>query len=110
MQYKEIPRLKREEVVTRLQGDNVDAKVEAILSAALYDGDYHWVQTQCIQLMNSNNANLQHATVTAIGHVARIHKTIDKASVIPELEKLHANPPLKGTIEDTLDDIKMFVK
>ena len=82
------------------------------LSKALLEiySDYKWIQSKCVMFLTSNDLNVKRLAITCLGHVARIHKNLDKAVVIPLLEKLRSDKYLGGTAEDALNDIEIFLK
>ncbi len=47
--------------------------------------------------------------MTCIGHVARMHKVIDKSLVIPVLFEKLKHSTLSGRVQDALDDIDIFI-
>jgi hypothetical protein len=46
---------------------------------------------------------------TCLGHLARIHRQLDTATVIPRLNEMLTDPDVKGVAQDALDDISVFI-
>jgi hypothetical protein len=44
-----------------------------------------------------------------VGHVARLHRELDLAAVMPSLERLREDPKTRGRVENALSDIEGFV-
>lgn len=73
--------------------------------------DWKWIQDVCIDIINSNREkNICGLAVTCIGHLARIHRKIEKERIFELFEQQKDNPYISGRIEDAIDDINMFVK
>ncbi|MBF7092964.1 hypothetical protein IUY40_15635 [Flavobacterium sp. ALJ2] len=47
--------------------------------------------------------------VTCLGHIARIHRVIDKEKVLKAFESRKDDEAINGRIEDAIDDINVFV-
>jgi hypothetical protein len=47
--------------------------------------------------------------VVALGHLARIHRTLDLERVLNVLARKADDVELAGTVENTLDDIRQFI-
>jgi hypothetical protein len=106
--YQELEPIDRDKAVSMLASSDPYAVNEAILRLALYDPDGAWVTDRALELLQSPNANIRMVAATALGHVARIHRTIDRERVIPALQRLRDNPETVGRAEDALDDIAIF--
>ena len=106
--YRQIPRMTRAEIEQALDSNNNEAIAEAILSAALHDPDWRWTQGACLRLFSNPDANVRRAAIVGIGHLARIHRTLDWDLVLPKLATLKNDDAVRGTVEDTLDDIRVF--
>ncbi|NQE68454.1 hypothetical protein NG2371_02912 [Nocardia gamkensis] len=83
---------------------------EAILSVALQVPDAAWVTDRALRLVDSPDFGVRAAAVTAVGHLARIHRAIDEERVVPVLRPMSNEPEIAGRVEDALDDIAVFVR
>lgn len=73
--------------------------------------DWKCIQDICIEIINSNKEeNICALAVTCLGHLARIHRVIEKDKVLSIFNDNKENPNLSGVIENAIDDIEMFVK
>lgn len=77
---------------------------------AFPEPDWRWVQNACLRLTDSPDPGLRGIAATCLGHLARLHRKIDLAAVVPVLERLAADPAVSGEAEDALDDIRTFVQ
>lgn len=81
---------------------------ETIIRLALHDPDWRWVQGLCLQYLESPDDSVRSVAAISLGHLARIHGTIDRESVVPALERLLDDKEVSGIAGDALDDIGMF--
>jgi hypothetical protein len=108
LQYQETLPISCEEARENLKSDNPICVNDALVRLTYHDPDWQWVQDQCLQLLNSNDPVVKGLAVSCLGHLARIHKIIDTAKVVPILNSLLEDPNVGGRAEDALDDIEMF--
>jgi len=108
MKYEElqpIPRLQAEEL---LASDDADTVCRTLISAALFEEDWRWVESMCLQMAHDPRPAVRGCAMTGLGHVARIHGLLNLDVVIPLLERLVSDPAIGGRAEDALDDIRRF--
>jgi hypothetical protein len=110
MKYENIPKLQRDKAEKLLQQGNLSQKQSALLSLALYDLDWKWVQEKCLNYIVDRDEGLLITAIVCLGHVARIHRTIDQSKVLPVLQDLLNENDFKGYASDAIDDISVFVK
>ncbi|GHT69830.1 hypothetical protein AGMMS50239_37270 [Bacteroidia bacterium] len=68
-----------------------------------------WIQEICLRIILSDrDENLCGLAITCLGHLARIHKTINKDKVIPLLNLLKSENKYLSKIDDAIDDINDF--
>jgi hypothetical protein len=102
----------KQEIESEIKSNNIDLATNKLLDICFNSEDWKWVQDICISLIKNKTVkeDLRRLAITCIGHLARIHSMIEKDKVLPFLEKVKKeNENLAGTIDDTLDDISMFV-
>lgn len=109
MTYEELQPISRMEAERLLSSDDPDTVCRAIVSVALYDNDWPWVEALCIQLAHDPRPQVRGCAVTSIGHLARIHGALHLEEVLPLLEALVADPEIGGRAEDALGDIRSYV-
>jgi hypothetical protein len=108
MQYQETLPISIEEAKEKLESNDSTCINDALIRLTYHDSDWQWVQDQCLQLIHHSDPAVRGLAVSCLGHLARIHKTIDTAKVLPVLNSLLDNPELGGRAEDAIDDIEMF--
>jgi hypothetical protein len=110
MHYEKINPLSRQEAEAIFKQGNADALIDALLSVTFHDEDWQWVESYCLKFLESSDEDVRATAATCLGHLARIHGTIDVAVVVPALEAHLSDPSVTGRVSDALDDIRMFVK
>jgi HEAT repeat len=83
---------------------------DALIGVTFHDPDWRWVQEHCLEFLNHENADVRRLAATCLGHIARIHRQLDRDVVVPALKRLEADPEVAGTASDALDDIRMFLE
>jgi hypothetical protein len=109
-QYVNPPRLSRDVAVAKLRGTERLARIDGLLSLALYDPDWKWVQERCLELLHDPDPDIVATAILALGHVGRLHGQLDLDRVVPELEALKTNEALAGRVSDVMNDIDIFVR
>ena len=110
MHYEKIVPVSRQEAEVAFHSGTVEEIAKALLSVTFYDADWQWVQSHCLKFLESHDKDVRAIAATCLGHLARIHKTIDIATVIPALQAHLLDPDVAGRVSDALDDIEMFVR
>ena len=110
--YDKITPLSRDVALKHIASDNETEKIYALWSIGLYEDDWQWAQNLCLSIIKdaSNYPEIKVVAIKCIGHIARIHQKIDFERVIETLQPLKADAMYMGAIEDTLDDIVIFIK
>jgi hypothetical protein len=109
VRYEDPPALSRQQLECEFDSDSGLRIADALVSAALHEADWPWVQDQCIRFAEHSDADVQRVAITCLGHIARLHHTLDLDRVLPLLAVKSKDSALQGTVEDTLSDIRMFV-
>jgi hypothetical protein len=79
---------------------------EALWSAAYYDPDWRWVQTQCLYSLTHADRGVRRNAATCLGLLAVFYKKLDLDLVLPALRKAAEDPEVKDSAEDSLEDIR----
>lgn len=108
--YERIPEMTREEALALLKAADGLSRSRALLSLALYDPDWRWVQNLSLALIEDPHSDLKGTAALALAHLARIHRTLDLDVVLPALERLKNDKNIGGRVEDALSDIEIYVK
>jgi len=84
---------------------------ETLVSVALNEPDWRWVQERCIEFANNSAEwSVRAVCATCLGHIARIHGELDLEGALRTLEALARDPRTQGYAETALDDIRMYVR
>jgi HEAT repeat protein len=111
LQYEPIPHMSRDEIESAIARDDSEQLVCAALSAALYDEDPHWAENVCARLATHPNANVRANAIEGLGHIARIHRTLNPC-VKPLIERAACDedPWVRAKAHDATDDVTHFLK
>jgi hypothetical protein len=81
-----------------------------LIRLSYHEPDWRWVQDLCIEFSSHRDPWIRRACATAIGHLARIHRTLDKDQVVPLLYKLLKDPEMGDAADDTLDELQIYLQ
>jgi hypothetical protein len=109
MKYEAMHPISRAEAERMAASGDANAICRAIISLALFDDDWRWVQDWCLQLAADERPRVRGCAATSLGHLARINGVLDLDRVIPVLEELTDDHEVGGLAEDALADIHMFI-
>ncbi|MEQ4616655.1 MAG: hypothetical protein ABN482_01245 [Corticimicrobacter sp.] len=82
---------------------------ERIVYIAFYCPDWRWAQDYCLILLDYNSKDVKGVAATCLGHVARIHRRLDKDRVLNVLREHLSDLDISGQVEDAIDDIEIFL-
>lgn len=108
MRYHEVNPLPRHHLEQVFQHGDPEEVPPALVGAAFHNSDWNWVQGWCLHFATSPYATLRMIAAICIGHIARIHGTLDLESCLPILEALRIGPgaTVRAQAEDALEDIE----
>ncbi|MCW2291946.1 hypothetical protein M2262_001996 [Pseudomonas sp. BIGb0408] len=89
---------------------DVKSICEALVSVALNDSDWRWAQNKCLEFLRNEIPDVRGLAATCLGHIARIHRQLDKEKVLIALREHLDDNIISGQIADALDDIDMFLR
>jgi hypothetical protein len=102
----EVTQRTREKIEEMLRSAVPELIREALLSAAYYDPDWRWVQTQCLRFLTHADVWVRRNAATCLGLIAVFHKKLDTNLVLAALQKAVEDPEVKPWAEDSLGDIR----
>jgi hypothetical protein len=84
----------------------------ALIGVVYHDADWRWVQSQCVLLSSHPEPMVRGLVATCFGHLARIHRQIDRSVADRVLRCLAADPDpnVSGRVSDALDDFKIYLE
>ena len=103
---KTVERRTREQVEAMLTSQESAKIVPALLSAAYYDPDWRWVQTQCLVHLTNPDLSVRRVAANCLGLVAVFHHKLDSALVISALRRAAEDPEVRSWAEDSIEDIQ----
>jgi hypothetical protein len=107
MTYVETQPIPRPEAERIFASNDTSAIASTLVDIAFHDPDWQWVQNTCLGYARHPVPTVRQVAVTCLGHIARIHRRLDLAAVLPVLEELSRDQAV--ITEDALDDIRTFV-
>jgi hypothetical protein len=109
MQYEELQPIAKDEAERELQSGDRDRVARAMLRLSLFDPDFRSSQELCLTQAQNADPWLRGVAAICLGHLARLHGTLDTARVIPMLQRLAEDPETAGKAQDALEDIEHFL-
>ena len=107
--YESIGKLGRSEALTELGSGDRDRVSTALVAIALHEPDRRWVEDQIAAHLLSPDPWVRGLAAVCAGHVARIHRALDTARLVPLIERLLDDPQTQGRADDALSDIQIFI-
>lgn len=107
--YVEPPTATQEELAQAVEADDVALISQRLIGLALDGTDPSWMTATALELAGHDSVSVRRASAITFGHLARLHRHIDRARVLPVLERLSRDPEVAGNAADALDDIEHFV-
>jgi len=108
MKYETTLPIPKEQAETAFQSKVPEEIVHALLGVTHHEADWEWVQDHCLSFLNSPLSDVRNTAIICLGHLARIHRKLDRPKVLAALANMRTNPECSGFVEDALDDIEMF--
>jgi len=104
------PQYNKQKLEAMLRSEDMTVATDALLYLCFNIDDPEWIQIKCIDVIEKHrNDDVRGLAMTCIGHVARMHKVIDKSLVIPVLFEKLKHSTLSGRAQDAFDDIDVFI-
>lgn len=110
MNYQDYQRMSKQAAEKAFASNEVKCICEAMVSIAFYEPDWKWVQNKCLGFLNNEKPEIRGLAATCLGHIARIHRQLEKEKVLNALHGLLDDHAISGQVKDALDDIDMFLQ
>ena len=78
-----------------------------MVSVAFHEEDWRWAQEKFIEFFFNSDPDISGLAATCLGHLARIHRNIEKERVLQILRSA-VYKEIEGRVDDAIDDIEMF--
>lgn len=103
---------KNQGIINLINSDHPDSIVRGLLALALNADDGEFVQDLMVQYSQHKNENIRGIAILCFGHIARIHRALNKELIIPLINDALNDESkfVRGHALSALDDIKMFCK
>ena len=109
MRDQQVASVSKEAAELLLSTGGSDKICETLVSLAFHEPDWRWVQTKCLHFLNSEDASIAAVSATCLGHLARIHRKLDRAEVLSALTAKLDTEEVSGPAADAIDDISRFM-
>lgn len=109
MKYEDIEPIERDAALQALESDDAPRLSRALVSIALHDPDRPWIEGQLKRFLQHEDPWIRGIAATCVCHVARLHRELDTATIVPLLERLRDDPSTSGKAQDALDDIEVYI-
>ena len=106
--YEATPELSRIEIEQFLKSSNPCEVADALYSAARYETDWHWVQSECLSRLADSEVAIRWAAATCLGDLAFRRFPIEKELVVPALEAACRDLAIADPALVSLDLVKEF--
>ncbi|MEJ2454151.1 MAG: hypothetical protein P8103_08360 [Candidatus Thiodiazotropha sp.] len=107
--YEEPKVITKSEFMDIVRTGDVSQICDAVVRAVHFIHDYDWLLQQYTLLLKHADVEVRGATVTCIGHLARMNEIADKNQLLEALKPLLLEEELSGRIDDAIDDINTFL-
>lgn len=107
MKFEQPVGVSKEAARRELESGSVTRMSEALVSLALHEPDWVWVQEWCFRLSDHDAWEIRAISATCLGHLARIHRRLDLERALPILAHLQKDVRTAGYAETALDDIEL---
>ena len=111
LKYERLESIDKPRAKKLLASDNRDVICRTLVSVAMFEGDRHWAQAQCLKFARHDDSFIRGVAATGLGHIARIHGAIDEDEVMPVVRELlrDSDPETRGKAQDALSDFSAFL-
>jgi hypothetical protein len=106
--FSNVASITREDANHAFSSGNAERICSALVSVTFHDPDLHWVQDLCLGFLENGDSRIRGLAATCLGHLARIHLSIDKERLLDVLRQHLSDAEIAGRIEDAIDDIQTF--
>lgn len=109
MRYHHLQPIDRQVALAIFATNDVIRISDALVCLAFHDSDRIWVEQWCFQMTQHADPGVRSTAAICLGHLARIHGTLDLVVAIPLLKTLQEHPATVGQADDALNDIDTFI-
>lgn len=110
MRFEQVIQIGRDEAEDAFASGDAWRICDALVRIAYHDPDWRWVEMKCLEFTSHPDMSIRMVAVICFSHIARIHGVLHVEKVLPVLRELERDPELSGTVEDTLEDLRIFLR
>jgi len=110
--YEGIGQWSHEAVEQALRDDDTEALLRAVIGVSMHADDWRYAQDLCIRLSSHAHFNVRGNAVLGFGHVARVHRRLDRALVQPIIQAALRDKSdyIRGQAVCAKDDTAFFLE
>jgi hypothetical protein len=101
----------RAELAEALKAEDPETVQHALIAAALHDRDAAWLERTLMRFLSDSREGVRGIAANGLGHVARLHGSLDLNVVVPVLREMAGRGGWEGgKATDALDDIAVYMR
>jgi hypothetical protein len=110
--YEEIGQWSHEAVERALRGGDTEALLRAVIGVSMHNADWRYAQDLCVRLSSHPHFNVRGNAVLSFGHIARVHRQLDRALVQPIIQAALRDESdyIRGQAVCAMDDTAFFLE
>jgi hypothetical protein len=110
-EYREIPTVSIADAQAAIDRNDPEELSVVVLGVALGEPDAAIAQSFCASLATHFHPNVRGNAVLGLGHIARLHRTLDLPSALPLIRAALTDddPYVRGHAESAADDVAMYL-
>ena len=111
MRYQRIDPVSREVAEAAARAAVPEELAMVILAVSLHEPDGDWAEAYCTTLAGHADPLIRGMAIFAFGHLARVHRRLDRSRVAPIVEAALADPDdyVRSQAESAADDLRVFL-
>jgi hypothetical protein len=106
--YKQVYPIDKSAAIAAFSSSNIETICNAMVAVALHEADWKWAQDKFLEFLEYDNPQVSGLSAICLGHLARIHRNIDKEKVMASLLSKLNDSKIGGLVEDAINDIEIF--
>ena len=99
----------RDQLEKALVSSDAPTVADALIRMAFWETDWRWAEQKSLSGLRDARKEVRTAALQSIGHLARLHRSLNLETVIPAVTALLDDPDCRGTAADALQDIATFM-
>jgi hypothetical protein len=109
LRYESRQPIVRDDAEIQAASENIESAAEALIRVGLWEGDRLWAERFCLIGLGDQRLAVKRAALVALSHLVRRFATLQLDLVLPQIHMASSHPDLAGSVEDTLNDIRIYL-